>query len=80
MIVFAGNNGSGKSSLRGFIEPMKLNVKTHIDPDLIAKRYKLNGEKNPNGKAGRETVRLINQLIEKKKVSLTNALFRVKAQ
>lgn len=66
MFVLAGNNGSGKSTIRRALLEKRLNVKVNIDPDLIANKYKLNKEKNPDLKAGREVIHLVNQLINNK--------------
>lgn len=66
MFVLAGNNGSGKSTIRRSLLEKQLNVKVNIDPDLIAKQYKSTNETNPDLKAGRDVINLVNQLIENK--------------
>jgi predicted ABC-type ATPase len=66
MFVLAGNNGSGKSTVRRSLLEKQLNVKVNIDPDLVAKQYKTTNETNPDLKAGRDVIRLVNQLIDNK--------------
>ncbi|MBY0221660.1 zeta toxin family protein [Sporosarcina aquimarina] len=61
MYVFAGNNGSGKSTFRNLIAE-KQGIPTNIDPDSLAKKYTSNKEI----RAGREAIRLIEELIRDK--------------
>lgn len=58
MYIFAGNNGSGKSTFRNLIAE-KLGIPTNVDPDSLAKKYT---EKQAI-RAGREAIRLIEELI-----------------
>lgn len=70
MYVFAGNNGSGKSTFRNLIAE-KQGIQTNIDPDSLAKKYKENKEI----RAGKEAIRLIKELIvEKKDFSMETTL------
>lgn len=62
MYVFAGNNGSGKSTFRNLIAE-KQGIQTNVDPDSIAKKY----TKNKEIRAGREAILLIKELIVGKK-------------
>lgn len=62
MYVFAGNNGSGKSTFRNLIAE-KQGIQTNVDPDSIAKKY----TENKEIRAGREAIRLIDELIIGKK-------------
>lgn len=58
MYVFAGNNGSGKSTFRNLIAE-KQGIQTNVDPDSLAKKY----AENKEIRAGREAIRLIESLI-----------------
>lgn len=58
MYVFAGNNGSGKSTFRNLIAE-KQGIQTNVDPDSLAKKY----AKSKEIRAGREAIRLIESLI-----------------
>jgi len=58
MYVFAGNNGSGKSTFRNLIAE-KQGIQTNVDPDSLAKKY----TENKEIRAGREAIRLIEGLI-----------------
>ncbi|WP_088362464.1 zeta toxin family protein [Bacillus cereus] len=66
MFVLAGNNGSGKSTVRRALLEKRLDVKINVDPDLLAKKYKMENEKTANLKGGREAIRLVEKLIEEK--------------
>lgn len=61
MYVFAGNNGSGKSTFRNLISE-KQGIQTNIDPDSLAKKY----TENKEIRAGREAILLIKGLISDK--------------
>lgn len=61
MYVFAGNNGSGKSTFRNLIAE-KQGIPTNIDPDSLAKKFTSNKEI----RAGREAIRLTEELIRDK--------------
>lgn len=60
MFIFAGNNGSGKSTIRNLIAE-KIGIETNIDPDSIARKYK---EANKEMQAGKEAITLINDCIK----------------
>lgn len=53
LYVFAGNNGSGKSTFRSLILD-KMDSDINVDTDLIAKNMKLNHVNNPQIKAGKK--------------------------
>jgi predicted ABC-type ATPase len=64
--VFAGNNGSGKSTFRNLIID-KIGVEINIDPDAIARRL---DPKNPESKrvtAGKEVIKSVNKYIKEGK-------------
>lgn len=59
MYVFAGNNGSGKSSFRNIIGE-KLGIQVNVDPDSLGRKYK----SHKDMRAGRETLLLVEKYIE----------------
>ena len=59
MYIFAGNNGSGKSSFRNIIGE-KLGIQVNIDPDSLGRKY--NSHKDM--KAGREALLLVEKYID----------------
>ena len=64
--VFAGNNGSGKSTFRNLIID-KLGIAINIDPDAIARRI---DPENPESKritAGKEVIRSVRAYIQEGK-------------
>lgn len=64
--VFAGNNGSGKSTIRNLLID-KIGVEINIDPDAIARRI---DPKNPESKrltAGKEVIKSVNKYIKEGK-------------
>ena len=64
--VFAGNNGSGKSTFRNLIID-KIGIDINIDPDAIARRI---DPENPEGKrvaAGKEVIKSVNRYMEEGK-------------
>lgn len=64
MFIFAGNNGSGKSTVRNLIAE-KVGIEFNIDPDsLTRKYYDLN---NPELRAGKEAIFLINECINNRR-------------
>lgn len=64
MVIFAGNNGSGKSSFRKGIQD-ELLTSINIDSDAIERRLKSEGVDNPTIKSGRESVQLVNECIDR---------------
>ncbi|MGF7535494.1 zeta toxin family protein [Bacillus mexicanus] len=66
LIVFAGNNGSGKSTIRRSILEKSLYVSTNIDTDLTAKRLRAEGVKSADRRASELVLRLIESLFAKK--------------
>lgn len=66
MFVFAGNNGSGKSTIRNLIVD-KLGVSVNIDPDALARGI---DRKNPDRykvSAGKEAIKLARDCIRNKR-------------
>ena len=66
MYVFAGNNGSGKSTFRSLLID-KLGIEINIDPDAIARRL---DPLNPESKrlaAGRKVLELVSECINERK-------------
>ncbi|QKY70553.1 zeta toxin family protein [Lentibacillus sp. CBA3610] len=66
LFVFAGNNGSGKSTIRNLIID-KIGVDINIDADAIARRL---DPENPTAKrvtAGKEVIKSVNQYIKEGK-------------
>ncbi|MFT9118271.1 MAG: zeta toxin family protein [Sporolactobacillus sp.] len=63
MYVFAGNNGSGKSTYRSLILD-QMDAEIHVDNDRITKNLKESSVKNYHLEAGRQTIQLINECIE----------------
>jgi predicted ABC-type ATPase len=64
--VFAGNNGSGKSTIRNLIID-KIGIDINIDPDAIARRL---DPENPESKritAGKEVIKSVNEYIKEGK-------------
>lgn len=59
MYVFAGNNGSGKSSFRNIIGE-KLGIQVNIDPDSLGRKY----DSHKDMRAGREALLLVEKYIE----------------
>ncbi|RUT28643.1 hypothetical protein EJP77_16710 [Paenibacillus zeisoli] len=65
MFVFAGNNGSGKSTIRNLIVD-RLGVSVNIDPDALARKINtLNPEKSKVS-AGKEAIRMARECIRSK--------------
>jgi predicted ABC-type ATPase len=64
--IFAGNNGSGKNTLRNLIID-KLGVEINIDPDAIARRLDPENPENKRVSAGKEVLRSVKQYIKEGK-------------
>ncbi|MBO9608896.1 MAG: zeta toxin family protein [Paenibacillaceae bacterium] len=64
MYVFAGNNGSGKSTIRNLIVD-RLGVSINIDPDSIARAIDPDQPELHKVTAGKEAIRLARDCIEK---------------
>lgn len=74
MYVFAGNNGSGKSTIRNLLID-KLGLEINIDPDAIARRIDPNAPEKKQFSAGKEAVKLVyNCIAEKKSFSIETSL------
>ncbi|TCP25582.1 hypothetical protein EV207_12112 [Scopulibacillus darangshiensis] len=66
MYVFAGNNGSGKSTLRNLLVD-KLGIEINVDPDAIARRLEPREPEKKHFAAGKESVKMIYECINKEK-------------
>ncbi len=63
MFVFAGNNGSGKSTIRNLIID-RLGVSVNIDPDSLARRINPLHPETARVSAGKEAIRLARDCIK----------------
>lgn len=66
MYVFAGNNGSGKSTFRNLLIDA-LGVEINIDPDAIARRLDPLNPESKRLEAGRRVLKLVNECINEGK-------------
>jgi predicted ABC-type ATPase len=64
--VFAGNNGSGKSTFRNLIID-KIGVDINIDPDAIARRIDSVNPESKRVTAGKEVIKSVKRYIEEGK-------------
>jgi predicted ABC-type ATPase len=62
MYVFAGNNGSGKSTIRNLIVD-RLGISINIDPDALARRMDSNHPERRKVSAGKEAIKLARDCI-----------------
>ncbi|OKP95021.1 zeta toxin family protein [Paenibacillus sp. P46E] len=62
MFVFAGNNGSGKSTIRNLIID-RIGVSVNIDPDALARRINPTHPETARVSAGKEAIRLARECI-----------------
>ncbi|QQK79628.1 zeta toxin family protein [Salicibibacter cibi] len=62
MYIFAGNNGSGKSTVRAMFYDF-IGAAINIDPDALMRRHMDKGSEQPEVSAGREALRLANECI-----------------
>jgi predicted ABC-type ATPase len=65
MFVFAGNNGSGKSTIRNLIVD-RLGVSVNIDPDALARKINLGHPEKSKVSAGKEAIRIARECIRNK--------------
>lgn len=65
MFVFAGNNGSGKSTIRNLIVD-RLGVSINIDPDALARRMNNGHPEKSKVSAGKEAIRIARECIRNK--------------
>lgn len=63
--LFAGNNGSGKSTIRNLIID-KIGVDTNIDPDAIARRIDPINPESKRVSAGKEVIKSVYKQIREK--------------
>ncbi|WP_127529589.1 zeta toxin family protein [Paenibacillus kobensis] len=66
MFVFAGNNGSGKSTIRNLIID-RLGVSINIDPDALARRIDSENPDQRKVSAGKEAIKLARDCIKNKR-------------
>lgn len=57
MFVFAGNNGSGKSTICNLIID-RLGVSVNIDPDALARKINSGHPEKSRVSAGKETIKI----------------------
>ncbi|ACT00502.1 zeta toxin family protein [Paenibacillus sp. JDR-2] len=62
MFVFAGNNGSGKSTIRNLIID-RLGVSVNIDPDALARRIDSVNPERRKVSAGKDAIKLVRECI-----------------
>ncbi len=65
MFVFAGNNGSGKSTIRNLIVD-RLGVSVNIDPDALARKINNGYPEKSKVSAGKEAIRIARECIRNK--------------
>ncbi|WP_233129780.1 zeta toxin family protein [Salimicrobium humidisoli] len=63
MYIFAGNNGSGKSTIRNLIID-KIGIETNIDPDGIARHLDSFNPESKRAEAGRSAIKLARDCIK----------------
>ncbi|WP_314584984.1 zeta toxin family protein [Paenibacillus terrigena] len=66
MFVFAGNNGSGKSTIRNLIVD-RLGISVNIDPDALARRIDQQNPEKYKVTAGKEAIKLARECIRNKR-------------
>ncbi|QMV40529.1 zeta toxin family protein [Cohnella cholangitidis] len=66
MFVFAGNNGSGKSTIRNLIVD-RLGIGVNIDPDALARRIDSVNPERRKVSAGKEAIKLARDCIRYKR-------------
>ncbi|MBJ9989495.1 MULTISPECIES: zeta toxin family protein [Paenibacillus] len=64
--VFAGNNGSGKSTIRNLIID-RLGISVNIDPDALARSIDADQPESRKISAGKEAIKLARDCIENKR-------------
>lgn len=66
MLVFAGNNGSGKSTIRNLIID-RLGVSVNIDPDALARGIDQENPESHKVSAGKKAIELARDCIKNKR-------------
>ncbi|MCH1640864.1 zeta toxin family protein [Paenibacillus timonensis] len=66
MYVFAGNNGSGKSTIRNLIAD-QLGISVNIDPDALARGLHADQQERLRVSAGKEAIRLARECLREKR-------------
>lgn len=66
MFVFAGNNGSGKSTIRNLIID-RLGISVNVDPDALARRIDNKNPEKHRVSAGKEAIKLVRECIKNKR-------------
>lgn len=65
--VFAGNNGSGKSTFRNLIVD-KIGIDINIDPDAIARKIDPENPETRRLEAGKEVIKSVYQYIKEVRI------------
>ena len=66
MFVFAGNNGSGKSTIRNLLID-KIGIEINLDPDAIARRIDPDNPESKRVSAGKEVIKSVHRYIKEGK-------------
>ncbi|WP_217561826.1 zeta toxin family protein [Paenibacillus sp. GbtcB18] len=66
MFIFAGNNGSGKSTIRNLIID-RIGISVNIDPDDLARRINPSHPEHARVSAGKEAIRLARDCIDQQR-------------
>lgn len=66
MFVFAGNNGSGKSTIRNLIID-RLGISVNVDPDSLARRIDNENPEKHRLSAGKDAIKLVRECIKNKR-------------
>ena len=66
MFVFAGNNGSGKSTIRNLIID-RLGISVNVDPDSLARRIDSENPEKHRVSAGKDAIKLVRECIKNKR-------------
>ncbi|MGM0881071.1 MAG: zeta toxin family protein [Bacillota bacterium] len=66
MFVFAGNNGSGKSTIRNLIID-RLGISVNVDPDALARRIDNENPEKHRVSAGKDAIKLVRECIKNKR-------------
>lgn len=66
MFVFAGNNGSGKSTIRNLIID-RLGISVNVDPDSLARRLDNENPEKYRVSAGKDAIKLVRECIKNKR-------------
>jgi len=76
MYVFAGNNGSGKSTIRNLIVD-RLGISVNIDPDALARSINPLYPESRKMSAGKEAIKLARDCIRNRRGAATTSLPKI---